>query len=230
MKDATLNQSVKILSIFSETPSEQIQAILESGLLADLRDGNIAQVRRDEFRQLLGLRSLIPISEALLDDPIGTVKIMAMTGQFVASEKFIRDTGHKAKVKISYLGDNFTEWFLGEDGKIEAPIGEQALCYARLKKSSVDRPIIAEIGGEAKAEATLAETFLLMEKQKNGEAGVLLNNGCANIFYIRDKKGVLRAVRVAWRGGGWGVGASSVGDSGRWGDGSRVFFRIPVAA
>ncbi|MEK7494218.1 MAG: hypothetical protein AAB630_03630 [Patescibacteria group bacterium] len=58
MKHATLEQAGKIISIFKDTPSKQVQALLESGLLADLRDGNIAKVDRNEFRKLLGLESL----------------------------------------------------------------------------------------------------------------------------------------------------------------------------
>ena len=59
---------------------------------------------------------------------------------------------------------------------------------------SVDGPILAELGGEAKAETTLTEVYSLMEAQKNGENGPLLTNGYANIFYVRDVNGALRAV------------------------------------
>lgn len=54
MKTATFGQAEKILSIFSETPLEQIQALIQSGLLVDLRDGNISEINRSEFRKLLG--------------------------------------------------------------------------------------------------------------------------------------------------------------------------------
>lgn len=62
MKDGTLKQASKVLSLFDETPGDQIQALLESGLLADLRDGNIVKVKRDDFRKLLGL---VPLSLAV---------------------------------------------------------------------------------------------------------------------------------------------------------------------
>lgn len=58
MKSATLGQAAKILSLFSETSSEQVQAILASGLLTDLRDANIAGVDRNAFRQVVGLKHL----------------------------------------------------------------------------------------------------------------------------------------------------------------------------
>lgn len=222
MKDATLGQAGKILRLFSETPLEQMQAILASGFLADLRDGNISEVNRDEFRKILGLRPLELIPEPLLDW-LGIVNIPATTERFVARENFVLDTSKKAHVKISYLGDDFKKWFLLGDGKIEDQISEEALRYGKLLKSSIDAPIIAELGGEQKAETTLAEKFALMEKQANGENGSLLTNGYANIFYIRDINGVLRAVSCYWHDVGWSVYAYSVLYPRGWPAGYQVF-------
>ena len=102
------------------------------------------------------------------------------------------------------------------------------LVYHRLRKASVDAFIIAELGGEAAAETTLAGVHGLMTLQPHGQEGALLTNGLANIFYVRDRKGVLRAVYVAWHGGGWSVSALSVEYPGRWDDGSQIFSRILV--
>lgn len=164
---------------------------------------------------------------------VGAVVVPATTGQFVAKDEFVVNTKRNAPVKISAVWDNFTSWFLSGDGKIEDPISEQTLRYHKLRKASVDGPIINELGGEAKAETTLSEMFFLMkkqnnEKQKNGESRVLLNNGCANIFYIRDVAGVLCAVSVHWCDGGWVIFADSVDDKNKWGDGRRVFSRNSV--
>ncbi|MBI4136099.1 MAG: hypothetical protein HY481_00900 [Candidatus Vogelbacteria bacterium] len=164
---------------------------------------------------------------------VSTVVVPATTGKFVAKEKFVRDTGCKAKVKISYLGDNFTEWFLSGDGKTEDPtrlpdgqVTEQTLCYHTLRQSSVDGPIIAELGGAEKAETTLSELFFLMKKQGNGEDDILLSNGWANIFYVRDFNDLLlRAVIVFWNDVGWFVYANSVENPFGWHDGYRVFSR-----
>lgn len=156
---------------------------------------------------------------------IGTVSIPATTAKFVAKNKFKIDTSDQAPVKINYVGDNFNEWFLKDDGKIEDQIAEQTLRYGKLRKSSVDGPIIAELGGEEKAETTLAELHSLMSQQPNGEDGVLLINGYANIFYVRDINGVLRAVDVRWHDDGWDVGASSVEFPNEWNDGYQIFAR-----
>ncbi|MBI2052102.1 MAG: hypothetical protein HYT38_00280 [Candidatus Sungbacteria bacterium] len=160
--------------------------------------------------------------EPLLE-PVGTITIPAATARFIARDRFVVNISPAAPVKISYIGDNFAEWFLKDDGKTEDPIGEQTLRYARLRQSSVDGPIISELGGEAKAETTLTEMFALMERQSKGEAGILLTDGYANIFYVRDIAGLFRAVYPYWYGDGWYVFAGSVEDPGWWYGGYRVF-------
>ena len=95
MKDATLRQSAKILGIFEDTPCEQIQAILASGLLADLRDGNIHEVNREEYRKILGLK---PLNLPLLAH-VGTVDLPALP-LFRAKDKFVRDTLQSAMQEL----------------------------------------------------------------------------------------------------------------------------------
>jgi hypothetical protein len=153
---------------------------------------------------------------------IGEVTIPATVEKFVARDNFKlkKDGGI-----CSCLGDTFVNWFLSGEGKIEDQIGEQTLRYAELRQSSVDIPIINELGGEAKAETTLSEMFSLMKEQKNGRCGVLLSNGYANVFYIGDISGVLRAVLVVWSGVGWRVCADSVERPRTWRDGYLVFSR-----
>lgn len=146
-----------------------------------------------------GQAKIVPIEKSNdLLNFLSAVTVPATTKRFVAREKFVVNTTDNAPVKISYLGDNFREWFLAGEGKVEAPLPKQKLRYAKLEKSSVDGPIITELGGEAKAETMLSEVFALMAKQGNGKKGALLNNGWVNIFYVRDTAGVLRAVDVRW--------------------------------
>lgn len=57
MEKATLKQAGKLIELFEEVPLEQLQELLGSGLLTDLRDANLAEIRRDEFRKLCGLES-----------------------------------------------------------------------------------------------------------------------------------------------------------------------------
>lgn len=60
MSTLTGRQAGKLIEVFADTPTEQVQEILGSGLLTDLRDGNIAEVNREEFRRILGLMLRYP--------------------------------------------------------------------------------------------------------------------------------------------------------------------------
>lgn len=155
---------------------------------------------------------------------IGTVTIPARTEKFVARDRLIVDTSKKAKVKISFIGDNIKNNFLG---KIEEPTDESTLCYGKLLRRSVDKLIIANLGCEVESESTLSEMFGCMELQPDGKEGVLLTNGYANIFYIRDSAGVLWAVYCYWHDDGWGVNAYSVESPSDWRAGRQVFSRNP---
>jgi hypothetical protein len=162
------------------------------------------------------------VVESLLLVIANTITVPATTEKFIAREKFVINTSRKANVLISFLGDNFNKWFIGKE---EDPIAGQILRYGKLRKNSVDGPIITELGGEAKAETTLSELFHLMDIQWKGQKGILLTNGSANIFYIKDVSGVLRAVNVRWNGDGWHVGAYSVENPDEWREGRLVFSR-----
>lgn len=162
----------------------------------------------------------LPATEPLLEF-LGAVSI-STTVAFIIKDKLKleQDGGICA-----YFGDNFCAEFLGE---VEDPIVAQRVSYAKLLKKAHDVPlkegeqaIIPELGGEEKAETTLTGLVALMAKQAGG-LGILLSNG-VNIFYIRNKKGVLRAVSVGWDVCGWGISASSVESPTEWNDGARVF-------
>ncbi len=170
---------------------------------------------------LLQGRLKIEAIKDMLLNWLGTVSTSATTEKFVAKDKFKLK---KDRGLCSYLGDNFTSWFLTGESKIEDPIGEQSLRFGTLLRNSVDGPIIEELGGEAKVETTLSAIYdLLLKQSKKGEEGVLLVNGYANIFYVKDINGVLRAVYVYWHVGGWRVRADSVENAGAWDAGYRVF-------
>jgi len=152
---------------------------------------------------------------------VSTTVVKATTKSFIAKEKFVRDVSTKAKVKISGLGGNFTTWFLDGNSKVETPITETSIHMYRLKKASVDSLIIEELGGETKAETTLTVIYSMMKKQPRGKKGLLLTDGWANIFYVRDQNGVVRAVSVDWNGDGWHVFGCRTDYTVAWGGGSK---------
>lgn len=152
---------------------------------------------------------------------ISTVVIPATATKFVFKDKFVVNTKPNAPVKISYLG----AWILKGYFKIEDLGIDTTLRYYKLRNTSMDRLIIEELGGEAKAETTLSGVFSLMVGQKHGESGVLLTNGYANLFYIRDITGDLCTIVVRWNVVGWKVDVESVDRQFSWVCGSQVFSR-----
>jgi len=163
----------------------------------------------------------------IMSGVLSTTIIPATTDKFVAKDKFKVDTGRKAKVKISWLGDNFRAHFLG---KTEDSFPGSTIARRKLEKDSVDGPILLDLGGKEKAKTTLAELYAMLVKQPNGEDGDLLTNGCANIFYIEDVDGTLWAVVTRWDGDGWSVAADSVELPVGWLAGRQVFSRNSLAA
>jgi hypothetical protein len=165
---------------------------------------------------------------------VGTVDVPATSGRFVAREKFVIGVGSDAPILIAEFNDNFTEWFLAGSGKIEESNASQILHYAEPLEGYTDgRDIVNEIGGEEQAETTLTALHLLMARQSRCENGVLLNNGSASFFFIRDQSGQLRRVVMygdRYRVGtpvGWWVYAHPVDGKSNWGTGNRYFYKKP---
>ncbi len=121
---------------------------------------------------------------------------------------------------IVWLSDNFKTNFLG---KIEKDVRAATLVASRLEKSSLDKDIRAELGTD-KEETILAHLFQLLSRQSDGKPGILLTNGYANIFYVRDAKGNFWAVYAGWYspGRGWHVYANPVNPD-KWHGGHLVF-------
>ncbi len=181
----------------------------------------------DAFMRLLaGELNVVPAKPA---DPKKLLELMttvsvAACEKFVAKEHFKVDIGRKAKVKIAFLWDNFCKHFLP---KTEEGVLAGEIKVHKLLRSSLDAPIMTELGDPTSYSTTLADMWALLEKQPNGEEGVLLVNGYANIFYIHDTEGNLWAVYANWYAGygGWNVEANSVEGPLRWHDGVQVLSR-----
>ncbi len=147
-------------------------------------------------------------------DLLKRVTTVAVSGaqRFVAAENL-------QEANVGWTGENFKRLFLN---KIEENVSEAKLVVSRLERASLDAPILAELGG--KAETSLSHMFDLLKKQANGEDGILLTNGYANIFYIRGADGNLWAVYARWFSvfHSWRVVARSVEYPYRWDDGGQV--------
>jgi len=128
---------------------------------------------------------------------------------------------HLARANVGWTDNNFDQLFLN---KVEKNVLPASIAVHQLKRSSTDKLIMAELG--AAAEIQLAYLFELIKAQSQGQEGVLLVNGYANIAYIRGTDGNLWAVDAGWgAAGGWGVSANSFVDPGGGGAGLRVLSR-----
>jgi hypothetical protein len=159
---------------------------------------------------------------APLLEQVETVTISATSERFEAKERFEKPTG----IKFATVWTEFKKHFYG---RVEEPIPESLLRKYRLLRIAPDAPIIAELGGPGKVEGSLAALYCLIRRQGRGEAGILQTNGYANIFYLRDVKGVLCAVRLGWDGEGWVIDAISVEDPLAWNGKHEIFCPVSGA-
>ena len=148
--------------------------------------------------------------------PLEAAVIAATTMPILIRDYFKKNP----KVKFAAIWHEFKSRFFD---KTEKPIAEVTYRKYKLLCISADGPIIAELGGETKVEGTFTAAFALLQRQANGEAGFLQTNGYANIFYSRDAKGVLCAIRIGWADGGWVVDAISVQDPLAWNGKHEIF-------
>jgi hypothetical protein len=158
----------------------------------------------------------MPDPKTALLESLGTVVIPA-NPKPLAIRGYLTDN---PKVKIASVLSEFKSRFFD---LVQQATAEATYRKYRLLRISADGPIIAELGGETKAEGTLAAAFALLDRQGTGAAGFLQTNGYANIFYVKDKKGVLCAVRIGWADGGWVFDAIPVQDPLAWNGKHQIF-------
>ena len=149
------------------------------------------------------------------------------TKEFVAKKNFAVDTSEKARVKISYRGNNFEKYLLP---LVERDIAPSDLVLSRLTRGQHDLPLddenpgtIAGLGGTSKAVTGLYEfNETLAHKQAMGDL-------TWTVGYVRvtDEGGntVLWAVGASWHDDGWYVEARSVSDPDGWHAGCLVLSR-----
>jgi hypothetical protein len=197
---ATLRQKEKIWSLFKDTPTEQVQAVLKSGLLADLRDANIEQIDREEFRKVCGLKRPLLIL-------LRTVRLSAQPAT-VTSEEFWKEAG------VYSTGRNFEDQFNG----LEVAATEKSkLTIHRLEQYSFDKPIMRELGDQKEISVNQFKAFLIANRGAKGSF----------LVYLKGKKGKLWAVFAFWGVDfGWFVRACALKLPRPWDRGYQVLSQI----
>lgn len=150
----------------------------------------------------------------------GECTVGQLAETFVAKNFFRNDN---SAVRL-YIWDSFKNRVLSSTRKVSKQPTATLVSYD-LTKEMNDLEIRAELPeNHVFAIDDLWMIADLISHQPKGESGALLNNGCANLFYVQVGALVL-VVRVRWDGSEWCVHAWSLGGRGRWNDGPRVFSR-----
>ncbi|QQR82120.1 hypothetical protein IPJ70_02420 [Candidatus Campbellbacteria bacterium] len=155
---------------------------------------------------------------------LDTVKIAAIPS-FDVSAHF--KVGKTDGVKVGYIDGFFTSCFGGLVEEAQPPL---ALRRNELTRTAYCADINTALG-EGVEEATCGQIWALMKRQGQGRRGKLHVDGRANLFRVRDAKGVLRLVNVLWHAGsgGWVVGAGKVDHGLAWDAGRLVFSHTRAA-
>jgi hypothetical protein len=149
-------------------------------------------------------------------EPVATAVVPGSTAPVVIRDYFNKN----ANLRLANIFAEFKKRFFD---KTENPRPEVTYRKYKLLRVSADGPIIAELGGETKVEGTFSAAFALLKLQSRGEKGLLQTNGYANIFYVKDKTGVLCAVRIGWTDDGWVIDAITVQDPLAWNGKHEIF-------
>jgi hypothetical protein len=152
-------------------------------------------------------------------EPLETAVVPALLTPVVIRDFFTKNSG----VKFAAIWSEFKTRFFDTT---EGPLPETTYRKYKLLRISPDGPVIAALGGETKVESAVTGALALLKRQGHGGAGFLQTNGYANIFYTRDKEGVLCAIRIGWADDGWVIDAISVQDPLAWNGKHEIFCPI----
>lgn len=213
----------------SEIGNIVMAALIKSGLSADTLQRAIecgGELATSVLPIVKHLGAEVKLVDSELLQPV-TIASTTAVEAFSAKAHFVTKNTPDG-VSLGYIGPNFQSAFLSGTGRNEIDVPKAELRIHKLRKNSVDTPIIEELGGKERVEtSSLAAMWEMMKRQGQGQQGDLLVNGYANIFYIRDDHGTLWAVDCRWDSGYrfWDVYARSVARPNEWRAGDQVFAR-----
>ena len=211
----TLPQAARLLGIVSEQGlnAEQVEILhpLVSALAQGVSRGRVPTL--DELRKFLGLNKFLGAPTAFAYPAIAEP---ADPSEFYQTREGL------------WVDPDFVRWVLPAAKKLEA-LPELAGQHYPLVVDANDGEIRGELPQDCVWEADEFCTRLAVKIQRqwdNKTPGNLLNNGYANIFYVRGVGGEVFAVDVDWSSGAreWRVYAGR-SDDGRWSAGNRAFPR-----
>ncbi|HWC57488.1 MAG TPA: hypothetical protein VG621_00850 [Candidatus Paceibacterota bacterium] len=158
---------------------------------------------------------------------IGTHKLTTVE-EFTVTDFFKEGKNGTTKV---WLSDNFKSIILGAAPK-KVSAAAETLDALQLTESMWDSQIVNELGNPTSYDipTLLARLKQLVSAQSNGEAGTLLTNGYANIFYAKAADGRAVVVGALWDVGQWEFYCYEFDEDSEWLDGRLVFSPAIVEA
>ncbi len=192
MKDATLAQGNQVTNLIlqKQTPSEQLQKLLESGLLSDLLDANLeGGIDRNAFRRLIGL---IPNSYPVQVNYDLSVEAAIRAGKYdwknenITSANFppTRQGTMDLDIILVHYGRDM------QDEEIDKDLERQGLRDAEL-------PELLALGAKY---PDLQRQFPIIAR---GSVWLFPSDGDRGVPYLR-KDGGGRGLNLGWLGGRWG--------------------------
>ncbi|MEJ0001648.1 MAG: hypothetical protein WDN09_00435 [bacterium] len=203
---------------------------LQGSILERLR----AAVKKNDGRFILHLEKFLKMSASKRDEIFGITGVSEISGRLKravsgisleATESFNTKDFFKTKdqggIFVHVDGDIFS-WL--ETEVKNSPAKE--LASYKFTEDITEENII----GDAKAggiyeEVDMAHVKQICERHIVGGEKLLLDNGYANLFWVRNKKGALCGVCVYWNDDGWDVFVVEFRASFEWRAGDRSFFR-----
>ena len=189
---------------------EGAQQVIERG------DALKAEIERATINALKQLSSRYPVlAETRLLKPVAKATVPARTKPFNAAEFY--QTG-----LYVYVYDTFADRLDLSARQTVDSAPERPYVASLLKANAYDKDIRKELPENHLS--TLEDIAGLIEAQRSGKSGFLLNNGYANIFYVEGKNGEVFAVGVGWVSVSrqWLVGGWRLGEDGEWDADSQV--------
>ena len=183
---------------------EGAQQVIERG------DALKAEIERATINALKQLSSRYPVlAETRLLKPVAKATVPARTKPFNAAEFY--QTG-----LYVYVYDTFADRLDLSARQTVDSAPERPYVASLLKANAYDKDIRKELPENHLS--TLEDIAGLIEAQRSGKSGFLLNNGYANIFYVEGKNGEVFAVGVGWVSVSrqWLVGGWRLGEDGLW--------------
>lgn len=224
MKDATLKQAKKILEVFEDTPLEKLQAIVGSGYLADLRDGDIARLNRDVFRQWLRL------------DPIGAkarndfLRLISGDESVVIDPTDGKEVLANADDLFDYIDSDFRNWRADEPGQ---PTGETPVEIYEMIGDATFTQMFGSLGADRRIPASMRKLCLTQAQIKGfvkKHRNWLRADGYGTFFpFVSYGQFFVARVDVS-SGGGLRVCVLRLGHSGVWRAAGRHRVVVPQLA